>query len=66
MEHLAPGNRYLQLRIKRGCEANMLSNISSTKVHKEMLKKEVECLVLLGVLELANDSEWGDPYFVQP
>ena len=27
------------------------------KVHKELLKKEVERLVLLGVLEVANDSE---------
>ena len=31
-----------------------------------MLKKEVEHLVLLGLLELANDSEWGDPSFAQP
>ena len=36
------------------------------KVHEEIFKKEVERLVLLGVLELANDSEWGDPSFVQP
>ena len=36
------------------------------KVNEEIFKKEVERLVLLGVLELANDSEWGDPSFVQP
>ena len=30
-----------------------------------MLKKQVEHLVLLGVLEVANDSEWGDPSFAQ-
>ena len=36
------------------------------KVHKEMLKKEVERLVLLEVLEVANDSEWGTPSFAQP
>ena len=36
------------------------------KVHEEMFKKEVEYLVLLGVLEVANDSEWGDSYFAQP
>ena len=31
-----------------------------------MFKKEVERLVLLGVLEVANDSEWLDPSFAQP
>ena len=31
-----------------------------------MFKKEVERLVLLGVLEVANYSEWGSPYFAQP
>ena len=36
------------------------------KVHKYMFKKEVESLVLLGVLEVENDSEWGAPYFAQP
>ena len=30
-----------------------------------MLKTEIECLVIPGVLEVANDSEWGDPYFAQ-
>ena len=32
------------------------------KVHKKMFKKEVERLVLLGVLELSNDWEWGGAY----
>ena len=31
-----------------------------------MFKKEVERLVLLGFLEVANYSEWGDPSFTQP
>ena len=35
-------------------------------LHEEMLKKEVERLVLLGVLDAANDSEWGSPSFAQP
>ena len=35
-------------------------------VHEEMFKKDIEHLVLLGVLELSNDSEWGDQSFVQP
>ena len=39
---------------------------SVTKVHNEMFKKEAKRLVLLGVVEVANDSEWGSPYFAQP
>ena len=31
-----------------------------------MFKNRVECLVLLKVLELDNDSEWGYPSFAQP
>ena len=31
----------------------------ATKLCKEMSKKEVERLVILGVLELENNSEWG-------
>ena len=31
-----------------------------------MPKSEVERLVILGVLEVANYSEWGSPYFAQP
>ena len=36
------------------------------KVHEEMFKNEVELLVLPGVLERSNNSEWGAPSFVQP
>ena len=36
------------------------------KVHEKMLKKEVGRLVLLGILEVANDSEWGAPSFDKP
>ena len=36
------------------------------KVHEEMFKNEVESLVLLGVLEVHNDSEWRGPSFGQP
>ena len=31
-----------------------------------MFKKEVERLFLPGVVEVANYSEWGAPYFTQP
>ena len=31
-----------------------------------MFKKEVERLVILGFLEIENDSEWLSPSFAQP
>ena len=31
-----------------------------------MFIKEVERLVILGVLDVANDSKWGAPYFAKP
>ena len=31
-----------------------------------MFKNKVEILVLMGALEVSNDSEWGDPKFSQP
>ena len=31
-----------------------------------MLKNEAECLFLLVVSEVENDSEWGGPSFVKP
>ena len=43
----------------------MLVTYPVLKANKEMFKKEVYCLVLLGVLEVANDSEWGAPYLAQ-
>ena len=36
---------------------------SVPKVHEEMFKEEVECLVLLGFPEVEKDSEWGYPSF---
>ena len=36
------------------------------KVNEEMSKKEVEGLVLLGVLGISNNPSWGAPYFEQP
>ena len=32
-------------------------------IHEEISKKEVELLVLPGVLENPNEPEWGGPYF---
>ena len=36
------------------------------KVHEEMVKKEAENLVPLGVSKVANDSEWVSPSFDKP
>ena len=36
------------------------------KLHAEISKKDVERLVLLGVHNVENDSEWGAPSFAQP
>ena len=35
------------------------------KVQKEMFKQEVENLVVIEVLEIANNSEWVAPSFVK-
>ena len=45
-----------------------LHNLESTrnKLKEEMFKQEVEHLVLLVVLELANYSEWVAPSFEKP
>ena len=32
---------------------------------KEISKKSVECLLLLGFLEKYNFYEWGDPFYPQ-
>ena len=37
-----------------------------TQVPEEMFKKEVEGLVLLGVVEVEDDSEWGALSFALP
>ena len=44
----------------------MIATIPVPKVHEKMSKKEVKYLFLLGVLEVANDSEWRSPSFAQP
>ena len=36
------------------------------RLHEAIFRKEVGRLVKLGVLEEANDSEWGAPSFDQP
>ena len=56
----------LDFELKEDADPICLRPYPVLKLHKEMFKKEVERLVLLGVLEVENDSEWGAPYFAQP
>ena len=44
----------------------MLATISSTEGAQDNVQKEVERLVLIGVFDLANDSEWGSTSFAKP
>ena len=41
----------------------MLVTIPIIKGTRGNFQKEVECLFLLGLLEVANDSEWEVPSF---
>ena len=43
----------------------MFDTISSTKGTRINVKKEVDFLVLLGVLKISNESEWGAPSSAQ-
>ena len=36
------------------------------KVHKELFKREVKILIVLGILDKYKNSECGSPSFVQP
>ena len=59
-------NRSSTFWTKIKCEADMFETISSTEDTKIFFKKKVERLVILGVLEISKESEWGDLYFAQP
>ena len=53
----------VDLELKEDAKPIYLRPYPVPKAYEEMFKKEVECLVLIGVIEVANDSEWGSPYF---
>ena len=63
MEHLTPEKYPVDFDLKENLKPICSRPFPEPKLHKEMLKKEVERLVLLGVLEVANYSERGAPYF---
>ncbi len=43
-----------------------MAKLSQCQVHKETIKKEVERLCQLGVLERQTASEWASPSFIIP
>ena len=51
--------------LRKGVNPICLRPYPVPKVHEKMFKKEVERSFLLLVLEIKNDSEWGDTSFVQ-
>ena len=44
----------------------MLATNPVLRINKAMFRKEVNRLVLLGLIVEANESEWGAPSFAQP
>ena len=46
----------VDFELKENAKPILLQPYSVLKVHEEIFKNEIECLVLLGVLEVANDS----------
>ena len=55
----------VDLKLKGDAKPICLRPYSVPKVHGEVIKKEVDSLVLQWVIEVENDSEWGAPSFAQ-
>ena len=53
----------VDFKLKQDVNKICLQPYTVPKVQEEIFKNEVERLVLLGFLEVANDPEWGDPPF---
>ena len=56
----------MSLELKHNTKPVCSRHYPVPRVHESMFRNEVEILVKLGVIEEANDSEWGAPYFAQP
>ena len=65
MEHLNPGKISSRAWFKDYVKAIWLQPYRVPKGYEEMLERGVESLILLGVLEVENDSEWGSSSFAQ-
>ena len=63
---MAPKKDLVDFELKENLKLICLQPYPVPKVHEEMFKNDVERLVLIGVLEVENYSEWGDLSFAQP
>ena len=55
----------VEFKLKDDTNPILLQPYPVPKITKEMFKNEVKRLVLLGVLEVANDSEWVSLFFAK-
>ena len=56
----------LEFELKQDAKPIFSLPYAVLKAHTETFKKEVDCLVLLVVIEVENNSEWVAPYLAQP
>ena len=56
----------VKLELKPGSTPHYQHPYQIPRMHEETLRREVDRLILLGVLEKCNDSEWGSPAFIIP
>ena len=56
----------LVFELKEDANPIFLQPYPVPKVHEEMFKKDIERLVIIGVLGVENDSEWVSLSFAQP
>ena len=56
----------VDFELKKGVKLICSKPYPVPKIHEEMFKKEVESLVLLGEIEISNNSEWGVLSFALP
>ena len=55
----------VDFKLKENVKTILLRQYPAPKVHNKNFKNEVDCLVLLGFLEVTNESELVSPYFAQ-
>ena len=56
----------MDLELKDDTKTVFLSQYPVTRLHKAMIRKEVNILVSLGILKSDNGSEWGALSFAKP
>ena len=56
----------INLELKPNAKAFHAREFPVPQIHEATLRKEVECLCLIGVLEKCADSEWAALAFIVP